>query len=125
MKVKTGDSIDGSVFVTLDGKLIGYLIEADDVEGCVVQQLPDAAPIRLEGEVVIMYPYGEPWPMQYIDGIATHLEHLAMQLRTGAIRGVSVKTDREFQRTHVNEVRDAVTPTGRATFTLSYDTPSS
>lgn len=56
MNIKFGGPDTEDLFVTLDGAVIGHLLEANEDEGYVVQQLPMQFPVRLNGVVIIHQP---------------------------------------------------------------------
>lgn len=59
MKITHSDMEHDQVVVLLNGEIVGYLLEADDSAGYVVQHLPGGAPQRLTGNVSFFFPQGD------------------------------------------------------------------
>ena len=59
MKITHDDFEHDQVVVLLDGAIIGYLLEADDEAGYVVQRRPGEQPKRLTGRVEFHFPQGD------------------------------------------------------------------
>lgn len=117
MQIKRGDPTVEDLFVTLDGAVIGHLLEADEEAGYVIQQLPQQPPVRLDGTVVVHRPALVMTP-ELNEALAATLERITTGIHTGKFRVEAFTTDTRYNP-------DAIDQTGyphivRADLTLVY-----